>query len=142
MPVMNAAPTIELPSSRSLFRSTLIAAAVAIVLLVAVVMPAEYGVDPMGVGRLLGLTEMGRIKVALAKEAAIADSVEAAARVDSANCNAATTAAARPPSDARLTVPAASAAAVRGAQASANSHVTEIVLAPGEGRRSSSCAEG
>ena len=47
MPENNTVPTAELPSSRRLFRSTLIAAAVAIVLLVTVVMPAEYGVDPL-----------------------------------------------------------------------------------------------
>lgn len=34
------------------------------------VLPAEYGVDPTGVGRLTGLSEMGEIKVQLAKEAA------------------------------------------------------------------------
>jgi hypothetical protein len=41
-------PRHELPSSRTLLRSTLIAAAVAAVLLVTVVLPAEYGVDPTG----------------------------------------------------------------------------------------------
>jgi len=35
-----------------------------------VVLPAEYGVDPTRVGGLLGLTEMGEIKMALAREAA------------------------------------------------------------------------
>ena len=53
-----------LPSSRTLVRSTMIAVGVAAVLLVGVVLPAEYGVDPTGVGRVLGLTEMGRIKTA------------------------------------------------------------------------------
>jgi len=43
---------------------------VALLLLVTVVLPAEYGVDPTGIGRVLGLTEMGEIKVQLAKEAA------------------------------------------------------------------------
>jgi hypothetical protein len=71
-------PPSELPSSRALLRSTLIAAATAIVLLVTVVLPAEYGVDPTGVGRVLGLTEMGEIKMALAEEAAAAEAAEAA----------------------------------------------------------------
>jgi len=66
-------PRHELPSSRTLLRSTLIAAAVAAVLLVTVVLPAEYGVDPIGVGRVIGLTEMGEIKMELAREAAAAD---------------------------------------------------------------------
>jgi len=60
----------ELPSSRTLLRSTRLAAAVAAVLLVTVVLPAEYGVDPAGVGRVIGLTEMGEIKMELARAAA------------------------------------------------------------------------
>lgn len=60
----------ELPSTRQLLKSTGIAVAVASVLLVTVVLPAEYGVDPTRVGSLFGLTEMGRIKRQLAAEAA------------------------------------------------------------------------
>lgn len=59
----------ELPSTARLIRSTVIAALVALVLLVTVVMPAEYALDPTGAGRLLGLTEMGEIKQQLADEA-------------------------------------------------------------------------
>lgn len=58
----------ELPSSKQLIRSTIIAIIVALVLLVAVVMPAEYAIDPTGAGRFLGLTEMGEIKAQLAEE--------------------------------------------------------------------------
>jgi hypothetical protein len=60
----------ELPSTRQLLRSTFLAAASAVVLLVGVVLPAEYGLDPTGIGRALGLTEMGEIKARLNKEAA------------------------------------------------------------------------
>lgn len=60
----------ELPSSRQLRRSTAIAAVSAAALLVTVVLPAEYGIDPTGVGRVLRLTEMGEIKARLAREAA------------------------------------------------------------------------
>jgi hypothetical protein len=60
----------ELPSSSQLLKSTGIAAVVAGALLVMVVLPAEYGVDPIGTGSLLGLTEMGRVKMQLASEAA------------------------------------------------------------------------
>jgi hypothetical protein len=60
----------ELPSSAQLVRSTIIAAIVALVLLVTVVMPSEYALDPTGAGRLLGLTEMGEIKIQLVEEAA------------------------------------------------------------------------
>ncbi|MCG8616818.1 MAG: hypothetical protein MI802_11425, partial [Desulfobacterales bacterium] len=34
------------------------------------VLPSEYGIDPSGIGNLLGLTDMGKIKVQLAEEAA------------------------------------------------------------------------
>lgn len=61
---------IELPSSKQLLRSTLIALIVAAVLLVTAVLPAEYGIDPTGIGGLLGLKEMGTIKTQLAAEAA------------------------------------------------------------------------
>ena len=57
----------ELPSSAQLIRSTIIAAIVALLLLVTVVMPSEYALDPTGAGRLLGLTEMGEIKEQLAR---------------------------------------------------------------------------
>ncbi len=60
----------ELPSSRQLLRSTIIALIVAAVLLVTTVFPAEYGIDPTGIGRVLGLKEMGMIKMQLAEEAA------------------------------------------------------------------------
>lgn len=60
----------ELPSSQQLLRSTLIALIVAAVLLVMTVLPAEYGIDPTGIGRVLGLKEMGAIKMQLAEEAA------------------------------------------------------------------------
>jgi len=60
----------ELPSSRQLIRSTLIAAVTAGALLTTAVMPAEYGIDPTGVGDALGLKRMGEIKTSLASEAA------------------------------------------------------------------------
>ncbi|MHC8290486.1 transmembrane anchor protein [Pseudomonas sp. XS1P51] len=63
-------PTVnELPSTRKLVRSTVIALLTAVGLLVTVVMPSEYAVDPTGVGRALGLTQMGELKITLAQEA-------------------------------------------------------------------------
>lgn len=59
----------ELPTTPQLLRSTAIAIATAAVLLVTVVLPAEYAVDPTGVGKMLGLTQMGEIKQQLASEA-------------------------------------------------------------------------
>lgn len=60
----------ELPSTDQLIKSTILAAATAGVLLITVVMPAEYGIDPTGIGNLIGLKKMGEIRVSLAKEAA------------------------------------------------------------------------
>lgn len=58
----------ELPSNRRLFRSTIIAVVSAAAILVAIVLPAEYGIDPTGIGSLTGLKRMGVIKTSLAEE--------------------------------------------------------------------------
>ncbi len=126
---MHDNPTIagsELPSSRTLLRSTAIAAGVAAVLLVTVVLPAEYGVDPTGMGEVLGLTEMGRIKVALEREAAAADSAEAVALAAAGDARSA------PDPQVRLGVSAPVTDTTGGA--AQNSHVTEVVLAPNQGK--------
>jgi len=60
----------DLPSKAQLFRSSIMAAIGAVVILVTVYLPAEHAIDPTGVGRVLGLTEMGEIKRELAEEAA------------------------------------------------------------------------
>jgi len=123
----------DLPSSRTLLRSTAIAAGVAALLLVTVVLPAEYGVDPTGVGRLLGLKRMGEIKVALAKEAAAAAAAEAAlaGRTDSA---AGATAAAAPAPAPLSVASAATAPAAAAARPDSNAHVTRVTLPPGAGK--------
>lgn len=62
---MTNAPTpgsAELPTLRQLNRATLLAVGAAAVILVTTVLPAEYGVDPTGVGTALGLTAMGQMK--------------------------------------------------------------------------------
>lgn len=60
----------DLPSAGQLLRSTILALLAAGVILLTLVLPAEYGIDPTGIGRSLGLTEMGDIKQRLAQEAA------------------------------------------------------------------------
>lgn len=62
-------PISQLPTSGQLVRSTLVALASATALLFTVVLPAEYGIDPTGAGKVLGLTEMGLMKSRLAREA-------------------------------------------------------------------------
>ena len=59
----------ELPSTAQLIRSTIIAIVAAIIILVAIVLPSEYGIDPTGFGRATGLAEMGQIKQELSEEA-------------------------------------------------------------------------
>jgi hypothetical protein len=110
----------ELPSSRQLLRSTALAAVSALAILVAVILPAEYGIDPTGLGRVLGLTGMGEIKTRLAQEAA----EEAAASRTAAPAAA----------------PAAQAAEARAAEAPASPPVPSawrdemsFALAPGQG---------
>ncbi len=61
----------DLPSSRQLIKSTIIAAIAAAVILVTVILPAEYGIDPTRIGKMLGLASMGEIKTQLAEEAEI-----------------------------------------------------------------------
>ena len=58
----------DLPTSAQLLKSTIIAIIVAIILLIMVILPAEYGTDPTGVGKILGLKEMGEIKISLLEE--------------------------------------------------------------------------
>jgi hypothetical protein len=121
MTTINTNAPAELPSSRTLLRSTLIALAVAAALLVTVVLPAEYAIDPTGVGRVLGLTQMGEIKMSLAQEAAAAEAAEAALLAGGAAAPAATGAGATAASD-TATVPAS------------RSDVTTITLRPNEGK--------
>lgn len=122
----------ELPSSKQLLRSTLIALIVAIVLLVTVVMPSEYAIDPTGAGRLLGLTQMGEVKHQLAEEAA-AEPV-----IPTAQTPAATQPVAEPapqpqpqpqPAQAEVTEPVAA----KEPEVATQKHEMSIALAPGQG---------
>jgi hypothetical protein len=45
----------------SIRRATVVALAVAVVVLVVAVLPAEYGIDPLGTGRALGLTALAGV---------------------------------------------------------------------------------
>ncbi|HEV2149938.1 MAG TPA: hypothetical protein VGR37_21245 [Longimicrobiaceae bacterium] len=128
---VNPPPASELPSSRALLRSTAIAAGVALLLLVTVVLPAEYAIDPTGIGRVLGLTEMGEIKMALAEEATAVEAADDAAgqagRAAPALASEAKTGAA-PVSQGSIPLAGPAADSV------ASSHVTEVALEPGQGR--------
>lgn len=69
-PVAPPPPPDALPSANTLKRASLSAFVVVVLLAIGVVLPAETGRDPTGLGEVLGLREMGRIKVALARELA------------------------------------------------------------------------
>lgn len=134
----NVPSRAELPSSRQLLRSTVIAAIVAIVLLVTVVFPAEYGKDWTGVGRLLGLTEMGEIKVELAREAAADAAASARGREAQAPVAASAAAAASSaiPSASAATPPAPAAQLAPAPSSAATSNWRDelaFTLAPGQG---------
>ncbi len=47
-----------LPSNKSLIKATFVAFITGCILLVTIILPAEYGVDPTGLGHKLGLTQM------------------------------------------------------------------------------------
>ena len=114
----------ELPSAGKLLFSTVIAALVAIALLITTILPAERGIDPTGIGRVLGLTKMGEIKVSLAAEV----NAEAALPIENAGAaqaNRSMTQASSVPVEAAPTA----TADVKGAQ----QHTMIIVLKPDQG---------
>jgi hypothetical protein len=63
-------PDSALPSPARLRRFVVFAAVTILVLIVVVVLPAEKAIDITGIGRLIGLTEMGQVKRELAEELA------------------------------------------------------------------------
>jgi hypothetical protein len=125
----------ELPSTRQLIRSTVIAFVAASALLTTTVLPAEYGIDPTGVGRMLGLTQMGEIKVSLAAEAA-ADGKAAPAPVDAGQAAPAVAAPRVAPDAAPVVVTTPTAAPMSPAPApltaDSQRHEMTITLRPGQ----------
>jgi hypothetical protein len=101
----------------------MLAAVIAGALLVTCVLPAEYGVDPTGIGRVLGLTQMGEVKLALAEEAASNAASEASADSVIAASEAVPGTAA----------PAAVAGTVSAATRGERTDTTEITLVAGKG---------
>lgn len=124
----------DLPTTSRLLRSTAIAGGVAATLLVTIVLPAEYAVDPTGIGRLLGLTEMGAVKVAIAREAEQEASGDAApaALASSTPAPQMTTPAAPAPSPASVPAPAPATGPAEAA-APAKAEEMTLTLAPGQG---------
>ena len=61
---MSAPDLRSLPTLSQLWKATCIAVFVAFVILIIAVLPAEYGIDPTGIGRKLGLAKMAAARVA------------------------------------------------------------------------------
>ena len=116
----------ELPSSAQLLRSTLFALVIAGVLLVTTVMPSEYAIDPTGIGRSLGLTQMGEVKLQLAAEA---QATEVAIQSAATGVAVAQTATSTTTANERGAIPAAG----ESKQAIGKQHEINITLAPNEG---------
>lgn len=125
----------ELPTSAQLLRSTAIAFVAAAGILVTIVLPAEYAIDPTGVGRMLKLTEMGEIKAQLAEEAQRDRQKDSTGSIEQPN---------RPASDQRSSLfgsalaalfvsPAHASERLVVAQAAGRKDETVITLKPSEG---------
>jgi hypothetical protein len=118
-----------LPSTARLLRSTAIAAVVAVGLLTTVVMPSEYAVDPTGLGRVLGLQQMGELKIALANEALAETQASAVAPSTPVVAESVTPSAAPVATEPQPTTATASAAP----KPTLNSNRMTVNLKPGEG---------
>ncbi|WP_148861859.1 hypothetical protein [Marinobacter fonticola] len=70
-----------LPSNRSLIKATVIAFVVGFLLLLTAILPAEYGIDPTGLGGAMGLTALSQAdtseKQAVANSTNLLDSIAA-----------------------------------------------------------------
>ena len=52
-----------LPSTKSLFKATGVAALIGLLVLITTILPAEYGIDPTGLGHKMGLTVLSQANV-------------------------------------------------------------------------------
>jgi hypothetical protein len=123
----------DLPSAGKLLRSTVAALLVAVGLLITVVMPSEYAVDPTGLGRALGLQQMGEIKIALANEA-LAETLAPAPAVAVAVAAAPSVAPAAMTTPPAISSTPASAATTPATVDPAKTNKMTVSLKPGEGR--------
>ena len=127
----------DLPTTGKLLRSTALAALIAGGLLVTTVLPAEYGIDPTGIGRALGLTPMGEIKISLAAEARaderVATETAPAQPVAVAPTVRAEAAPVPAPAPAPVAVATLPPAAVAPTPAAARQDTVTVTLKPGQG---------
>ena len=64
---------MDAPSTAKILVATLVALVVAAVILAVIVLPAEYGIDPLGTGRRLGLGDLANATESPARTAAASD---------------------------------------------------------------------
>ena len=69
---MNAHHTHHLPSIKQLVIATGMAGTIAVIILLTAVLPAEYGIDPTGIGKALRLTTLNSPKVEAPANASVA----------------------------------------------------------------------
>ena len=55
-------PQVQPPSAKRIITATLVALLVAALLLVTVILPAEYGIDPLRTGKLLGVSALANVR--------------------------------------------------------------------------------
>lgn len=120
-----------LPSASSLIKATAAALALAVVVLVTAVLPAEYGIDPTGLGTRLGLTALSGPAATAASPSAEAATAELAATATTTASPPAATVA----SDYLLAAaaPVSVLEAAWKAPAAYRSDELTLTLAPGEG---------
>ncbi len=83
----NKPADVNLPSTKQLLISTVVALVAAFLILIIAILPAEYGIDPTGLGKKLSLTQMGEIKAQLAEEALQDQSLQGNSSQDKSNQN-------------------------------------------------------
>ena len=79
----------NLPSTRQLLKATALSIAVASLLLVTFILPAEYGIDPTGIGKRLGLDVLGAKPEAATNQVPIASPQMTTSGTDADGANAA-----------------------------------------------------
>lgn len=73
-----------LPTSKALLKASAVALAVAVLTLIFAILPAEYGVDPTGVGARMGLTAMSNSDPAAAADQELGELIEPAIQAEGA----------------------------------------------------------
>lgn len=123
----------DLPSSSQLKRSTILAFCVSTFLMITVVLPAEYGLDPTGMGDILGLTSMGKIKQSLAQEASLEKTSKDIPAIKSDAVPKAEIVVSQESSSKVVSQTAKPAATIAEMAPSAKTDAMEITLTPGQG---------